>query len=52
MRETKFYDFPVLSNGKSAIQAKYLELVRKYKNHEKLSREELDWMDWAEGILS
>lgn len=47
----RIYKFPTLeTDGRVAVEKKYLELKATHRNG-KLSNEELDWMDWAEGIL-
>jgi len=52
MVDIKFYNFPVASDGYSKIKLKHSELYHRYRTGKKLSREEKDWMDWADYYLS
>lgn len=53
MVDVNVYIFPTLrSDGRTAVEQKYCELLNKYRNGEALDPEVLDWMDSANNWLS
>jgi len=49
--DIEMYKFPTMSDGISAVELKFCELVNKYRNGETLVPEAIDWMDTANNWL-
>jgi hypothetical protein len=45
------YNFPMLKDGRIAVEEKFCELYNQYRNGDKLDPEALDWMDTANNWL-
>ena len=46
------YDLPTMKDGRIAVEAKYCEILNKYRRGETLDVEVLDWMDSANNWLT
>jgi hypothetical protein len=51
MFSVKQYSLPTYRHGSAAVKRVRDELMRRYRNGERLDPEELDWLDWAEVSL-
>lgn len=45
------YSFPSIRDGISSIEKVYLMLKSRYRSDGHLTREEIDYMDWANNVL-
>jgi hypothetical protein len=51
--EYKTFDFPTTADGIHTVELKFCELMNKYRsNPNTLDPAELDFMDWANNVIS
>lgn len=52
MLMVKTYNFPTPDEGRFAVEQKRNELARMYRSGHRLDAEEMDWLDWADNVLT
>ncbi len=52
MLMVKTYNFPTPDEGRYAVEQKRNELARMYRSGCRLDAEEMDWLDWADNVLT
>lgn len=48
----KMYRFPTLNDGIAAVETEYCDLLNEKRNGVSLDPEVLDWMDYANNVLT